>query len=370
MRHLTLAASATLSLLLAATWAGAANATILLATVRGTVGYGRDYSGFFFPKGANFTGASFTMLFVTDDATPGAFISLNPPSNSSVTSQFTDGATKALVELNGKSFAISGDYSSSLTRASRIGTPYSEIYINSRYRTESYDNFAGIDLTSNVRDITGWDYRDQLDYVFRPEYDHPGGGLNFEHFVNGEGMTDVEAGFNVQSVTISNPGQPVFPTPGPGEGFQFDTPMPGKWFDPPAANGFEYALNGGGEFTTVGAPPASYGFGTLDVVVNNVIVDTLNPGDFYFFDPGVTDFFLKGISPAVDSSDPSAFPTYLDFSGSPQSLTMTPLSGVPEPATWVAMLFGFAVVGGAVRRAIRAGDRNRTPEAGWPRLRT
>jgi hypothetical protein len=76
-------------------------------------------------------------------------------------------------------------------------------------------------------------------------------------------------------------------------------------------------------------------------VVNGVPVATLNPDEHYFFGSNVTTFSLEGIMPPVDTADPSAFPTFLDFTGTATNLTMTALSSaVPEPSTWLLLATG------------------------------
>lgn len=170
------------------------------------------------------------------------------------------------------------------------------------------------------------------------------------------------------SWAVSNSADPVLPTgcplllvrcTGP---YTFANPTPGTWFDPAPSSSFSYALQGGGDFTVVGAPPASYGFGPMDVVVAGHVVDTLDPGDFYNFGPGVSAFTLTGITPPADASDPASFPTYLDFTGDPTLLTMTPLAPILEPSIWAVMLVGFGWTGAALRRR-RPGDSRWTRSA-------
>jgi hypothetical protein len=158
--------------------------------------------------------------------------------------------------------------------------------------------------------------------------------------------SDNEHGFLLTPLNSSVPGvspkMPLLPSSTlPGK-FVFANPAPGLWFDPLLADGFTYTLDGQATFIEVASPPASFGFGPVKVVVGGVVVDLLNPGEDFFFGPGVTSFSLEGISPFVDATDPQAFPTFLDFTGQAADLTMTAIEieAVPEPSTWLLLSTG------------------------------
>ncbi|MGL6044151.1 MAG: PEPxxWA-CTERM sorting domain-containing protein [Sandaracinobacteroides sp.] len=157
------------------------------------------------------------------------------------------------------------------------------------------------------------------------------------------------------TVPGSTPATPILPfVPAPGQ-FYFPAPPQAAWYDPPAADGFRYELDGA-TFLTVGAPPASFGFGPLDIWVGNSNVGSLLPGGSFDLSPWATAAFeLRGISPAIDPDDVGsarAFPTFLDFTDGATALRMRALT-VPEASTWAMLIAGFGMVGGMVRRRRR-----------------
>jgi hypothetical protein len=156
-----------------------------------------------------------------------------------------------------------------------------------------------------------------------------------------QGEEFVRAGF-FASEEGSTPNNPFLPSSVMNGIFTFPNPLRGQWFDPPFVDGFTYTLTGGATFTEVGVPPASFGFGPVDVVVGGVVLDTLDPDEHFVFGPGVTTFSLQGISPLVDAADPRAFPTFLDFTGTATTLTMAALTptAIPEPSTWLLLATG------------------------------
>ncbi|MFT6992120.1 MAG: hypothetical protein ACJASL_004118 [Paraglaciecola sp.] len=168
---------------------------------------------------------------------------------------------------------------------------------------------------------------------------------------NGEPATFLFAFGGVGGVEPGDSAEvPVLPfVTAPGE-FVFVSPQPRLWFDPPFADGFSYELAGGGLFTSVMTPDASFGFGDVDVVVDGVVVGTLAPGGTFDLSPFATSAFsLVGLDMLLDIADPdlaTAFPVFLDFTGSPTELFMAALEvattvpeSVPEPAP-LLLLFG------------------------------
>jgi hypothetical protein len=158
-----------------------------------------------------------------------------------------------------------------------------------------------------------------------------------------------------------NPSVPVLPfVIAPGQ-FFFDAPTPRRWFDPPFADGFEYEIDGAGEFFSFKIAP---GFGTLTLEVGGVSYGPVTEGTEYNFltDFGLDDisvFRLLGIDPDLDIADPgfaTAFPTFLDFTDGVDFFMSaivndTPPS-VPEPASLGLLTLGFSVMMWRRRRSV------------------
>ncbi len=150
------------------------------------------------------------------------------------------------------------------------------------------------------------------------------------------------------------PDNPVLPfVPAPGE-FIFPAPTPRRWFDPPFVSRFDYSL-GSGEFLSFILPP---GFGTtIDLYVGDTLIASDLTADglteyFFLSDFGLDDiagFSLRDILPLVDAADPTAFPTFLDFTPGAGPLTMRAVESgvvVPEPNSLLG-LFALGTLGAA-----------------------
>jgi hypothetical protein len=150
----------------------------------------------------------------------------------------------------------------------------------------------------------------------------------------------------------TSPDNPLLPIVDVGTGvYEFPAPVSRRWYDPPFASGFAYSLVGGGAFTEVGITD---GFGDLMIKLGDGTMFSILAGTtFSFLDRGLapTSFEILGLS--IDSGAPGfdplrAFPTFLSFSGSPDSLLMRPLldetSDVPLPGTLLLTLTGMGLL--------------------------
>jgi hypothetical protein len=158
------------------------------------------------------------------------------------------------------------------------------------------------------------------------------------------------------------PEVPILPfVPAPGE-FDFPAPQPRRWFDPPFADGFIYTLAGGATFTEVGTPPSSFGFGDVGIydASGSTLFTMLAPGGTYDFAGhlGLSSFSIRGIGPALDIAAPgfsSAFPAFLDWTGTATSLHMSAIltttpPEIPEPGTFGLLSIAVGFIAWRVRR--------------------
>ena len=150
---------------------------------------------------------------------------------------------------------------------------------------------------------------------------------------------------NISDFDGSSPDRPFLPVvPSPGV-FEFPNPLPRRWFDPPLVSQNYNSISGpGAEFLSFELPPGYMG---VDLIVGGVVIDPdISSGIEYFFlsDYGldnVTEFSLAEIFPLVDAADPTAFPTFLDFTPGAASLMMKPVPG-PLPLLGGGAAFAFS----------------------------
>jgi PEP-CTERM motif len=160
---------------------------------------------------------------------------------------------------------------------------------------------------------------------------------NFEILPNSPGP------INLPTTTVQN-GQVTY-------GFNL-TVAPGVTYniDPASAIGYIFRIGAGNpNFASVTLPTGNSGLYSLLVWNGSAWVpDTTLAGGqlFNFGGGGVSEFEVLGINPGVDPTNPLAFITALTFEGAGNFTgTMTPVTAVPEPATWAMMVMGFAGLG-------------------------
>jgi hypothetical protein len=153
------------------------------------------------------------------------------------------------------------------------------------------------------------------------------------------------------------PQNPVLPTDNIPNGWQFELNVPNQvlYIDPQIAVGYDYAVDGGPNFTSVLLP--SVGDNQFDLYLWNgtewVFDAALIAGvEHTFSGTGVEKFRITGIETGagLDPTSPTAFVTGLTFADTGHaSLHMTALI-VPEPETYVMLLAGLGLVGFVAHR--------------------
>lgn len=160
---------------------------------------------------------------------------------------------------------------------------------------------------------------------------------NFEILPNSVGP------INLPTTTVQN-GQVTY-------GFNL-TVAPGVTYniDPASAIGYIFQTGAGNpNFASVTLPTGNSGLYELLLWNGSAwVLDTTLAGGklFNFGGTGVSEFEVLGINPGVDPNNPVAFITALTFEGAGNFTgTMTPVTAVPESATWAMMIIGFAGIG-------------------------
>jgi hypothetical protein len=158
----------------------------------------------------------------------------------------------------------------------------------------------------------------------------------------------------------TSPDNPLLPIVDVGTGvYEFPAPVARRWYDPPFAEGFEYRLAGDGAFTGVGIDT---GFGDLTIVLEDgTRIDIAAGTTIDFAGRGLAPKSFKILGLHLDTGAPDydplrAFPTFLDFTGSPDTLFMKPIlvdepSEVPVPGTLLLLMPGMLLLMRSRRRA-------------------
>lgn len=122
----------------------------------------------------------------------------------------------------------------------------------------------------------------------------------------------------------------------PTEPFVFEDVPSGRWFDPVAADGFHYVIEGDSLFTRIidfadgfDQPFRVFAEGEdLGLFGENDSIDFAD-----LLGRGVTSFTVLGITPLVDGGDPLAFPIQLAFNTEVATFAQFAVTAVPEPAS-------------------------------------
>ncbi len=169
--------------------------------------------------------------------------------------------------------------------------------------------------------------------------------------------------------TAANPILPTGNAPNNGYNFTFNVSSTTNriFIDPPVATGYDFAITGSqftsALFTSPLIDPDGYQLFSADgsTLLGNVLI-----GQVFNFSSPISAFRLRGINPAnlLTPGDPTAFVSGFTFSSLANvTITQTPFvenytppanGTVPEPATWLSMIFGLGIVGGAMRRRQQA----------------
>ena len=125
----------------------------------------------------------------------------------------------------------------------------------------------------------------------------------------------------------------------------FDRVPTGQWYDPPTTFGFGYEMTSGSLFTSVLDFPTGFD-SPFTVSVGDRDLGQFLPGQSVNFidilGEGVSHFTVTGISPTIDTEDPTAFPLKMDFSTEYASFRMyrPQATSIPESIS----VLGFVLV--------------------------
>jgi hypothetical protein len=138
---------------------------------------------------------------------------------------------------------------------------------------------------------------------------------------------------------------PILPfTPAPGT-FTFDAPVTRRWYDPPFATGFKIEL-ADGEFISVMAPSTVSDLKVYGPDGTTLLDDDFDAGETLVFGEDVHVFYIRG--GLFDLGKDAPLPLFLDFKGTPTSMTWIAegVTPVPEASTTAMALAAMGVIFG------------------------
>ncbi|MBL8851602.1 MAG: PEP-CTERM sorting domain-containing protein [Planctomycetaceae bacterium] len=148
------------------------------------------------------------------------------------------------------------------------------------------------------------------------------------------------------------------PTSQDDDTFIFENVISGGYFDPIAADRYDFQMLDGSLFTSIDELP-SFLVNPVTVLSGTTVLGQYGAGESVDFSAlgGVSSFSILGINPTVNGDDPLAFPIKLSFNNAIADFSMTPISSgvqpVPEPSSLALLSIG-GLIGTMRLRRLRA----------------